>query len=266
MQNHDLSTSRLTAAELSAQLDAELAKDPRDMDIALIDSLLARLEPDVPDQRQHERVWQRVIRGVRLHRCLRAIPRLSAVAAVLLLMVVCLQQSALAFDWQFLRSIFFPTQETFFLTSTVTDTLVSNAPVTTEGPLQFTWPSWEDIPAEIDGHPFKPEWMPPQFSYQWCTAFVDDYLTKADLGFTSETGHCTITLTIYSVLGDTTVAFEKEQETEDLRSVNGRMVRFYGNDDGYVHSAIWQQENTSTCVTGVMTEEELLHIVESLIR
>lgn len=260
-------TSRpFTDAQAAALLDAELAKAPRDMDTALVSRLLAQLEPSAPDNARQAQRWQRISRRFRLHQALHTVMRLSTAAAALLVLVLCLQQNALAFDWQFLRSIFIPAAATFQLTSSAQDVSPSAMQSAEEGPQLISWPTLESVPAELDGIPLKPDWLPAPLAYQCGAAYIDAHLTKTDLAFASGECLCTVSLTIYHTAGETLVDYEKELDDGVLRYINGLPVRICRNDGGRVLTAVWQMDNAAACVSGTLSEAELIRIVESLIR
>lgn len=262
MKELSMSIQKRTRAEAEQLLAAELNKPAADMDVALVDELLAFLEPEEPSPGQRARAWRRLC----MARLTENLGRLGlaaacAVAAVVLVLSG-MRSSAKAFDWRVFRAWFSPAAEVYRLTS---EQAAETVTTPTGDPRRAWYTSLAELPREVDGWPLRPAWLPEGCSLDSGMIFADSGMTKADLSFTCGEGCFSVSLTVLASGGAVSVAYEKEPEDGFVQEIGGCLVRVFANAEDRVLTAAWQADNASYSVCGDLTRDELLRIVRGLI-
>lgn len=270
------SEMEMSRDELAQMLEDELAKPEAEMDDQLVQDILELLG-DTPTPQQQNHSWKQIEKKLTAkslwHPVIRTAARIAAAGVILVALTFATYSTARAFNWEFLLRLMKPFAETFMVYS-------GDTPEATAVPVQaeqyddfsmaFTqedFTTLADCPREIDGYPVKPDWMPEQFVYLHGSMYADLLTTSFTHVFSSNDGVCIIDVTKF-VDSQDAISYHYEQLPENNESmyVAGYQVAFYSNTDGANITASWLAENTHYCVTGVLSKEEIISILQSMMK
>ena len=268
-----LTEMEMSRDDLEELLDAELAKPEAEMDAELIEQVLELLE-EAPTPVQQHASWQKLNKRLSAKRwqpVVTGLARIAAAVVLLLAIMFATYGTAQALNWEFLLRLMKPFAETFMVYTGSSPTTEANPDVVySDINLQFThqaFTSLADCPNEIDGYPAKPVWMPERFKYVQGNMYTDLHVTSFSHTFSCTDGWCIVDITKFRSHEDAT-SYYFEQLPEDTTPiyVAGYQVAFYRNTSNAHLTASWLAENTHYCITGALSEEEIILIIESIMK
>ena len=267
--------SELSRDDLEQILDAELSKPEAEMDTELVQQILEMLE-ETPSQAQQREAWRKTDKRLKLKQwqpVVTGLTRIAAVGVILVALMFATYGTAKALNWEFLLRWMRPFAETFMIYS-------GDDPAPTPEPeisevyddmeMEFTqaeFATLADCPNKIDGYPVKPVWMPEQFMYVHGNMYSDYQVTAITHVFSSSEGWCIMDISKFRDNKDAS-SYHYEQLPEDNASmyVAGHQIAFYYNTDNTTLSASWLFENTNYVITGAISKEEIVSIIESMMK
>lgn len=267
--------SELSRDDLEQILDAELSKPEAEMDTELVQQILEMLE-ETPSQAQQREAWRKTDKRLKLKQwqpVVTGLTRIAAVGVILVALMFATYGTAQALNWEFLLRWMRPFAETFMIYS-------GDDPAPTPEPeisemyddmgMEFTqkeFATLADCPDKIDGYPMKPVWIPERFSYLFGSMYSDFQVTAITHIFSSSEGRCIMDISKFRDNKDAS-SYHYEQLPEDNASmyVAGHQIAFYYNTDNTTLSASWLFENTNYVITGAISKEEIVSIIESMMK
>lgn len=267
--------SELSRDDLEQMLDAELSKPEAEMDAELIQQILEMLE-ETPSQAQQREAWRKTDKRLKLRQwqpVVTGLTRIAAVGVVLVALMFATYGTAQALNWEFLLRWMRPFAETFMIYSG-NEPESSPEPVISEvyddvgmGFTQAEFATLADCPDEINGYPVKPVWMPERFTYLQGSMYSDEQITSITHVFSSNDGYCVIDISMLQDKNDAN-AYRFEQIPAENMSVYaaGYQIAFYNNTDNTLLTASWLSENTTYFITGPISKEDILLIIESMMK
>lgn len=261
--------------DLELLLDAELAKPEAEMDDELLQEILDLLE-DEPTALQQHASWQKIDQRASRKPWQSAVSGLARIAAAIVLLLAVLfatYGTARALNWEFLLRIMRPFAETFMVYTGSSPTPAPTNPdseVYSDADLTFTQTTFAtlaDCPDMIDGYPAKPAWMPERFAYDQGSMYSDLQVTSITHVFSSSDGQCIMDISKFRNTEDAT-SYHFEQLPDEITTVNlvGYQVAIYHNTDQVTVTASWLAENTNYFITGAIGQEEIVSIIESMMK
>lgn len=261
--------------DLEKLLDAELTKPEAEMDAELVQQILELLE-DVPSPLQQHASWQKLDKRLSFKRwqpVLTGLARFAAIAAMLVALTFTSYGTAQALNWEFLLRLMRPFAETFMVYTgkTPEPTIV---PQTEEvyGDFSMTFSqqvftTLADCPDQIDGYPAKPAWMPDHFEYLQGSMYSDYQVTSITHVFKSDAGSCIIDISKFRDNKDaTSYHFEQLPADNMTMYVADHQVAFYCNTQNAMLTASWLAENTYYCITGPISKEEIISMIDTMMK
>lgn len=261
--------------DLEAMLEAELSKPETEMDAELVQQILEMLE-EAPSQEQQRGAWQKTSKRLMLKQWQPVVSGLTRFAAAIVILVAVLLATygtAKALNWEFLLRWMKPFAETFMIYSG-DDPAPTSAPseitIFEDFDIEFTqqeYATLADCPDKIDGYPAKPVWMPERFAYLQGSMYSDMQLTSITHLFQSDSDTCVIDISMVKDENNED-AYEFEQLPAENSSTfaAGYLVAFYHNTRNAQTTASWVAENTHYCITGSISEEEIISILEAMMK
>ena len=267
--------SELSRDDLEQILDAELSKPEAEMDAEIVQQILEILE-ETPSQTQQREAWRKTDKRLKLRQwqpVVTGLTRIAAVGVVLVALMFATYGTAQALNWEFLLRWMKPFAETFMIYS-------GDKPEPTPEPMtsevysdvgraftQEEFATLADCPDKVEGYPAKPVWMPERFTYLQGSLYSDPLMTCITHVFRSDSGNCIIDI---SMLEDgnqsDTYQFEQLPAENVSMYVAGYQITFYNNTDNAMQSASLVAENTTYFITGPISEEEIISILESMMK
>ena len=267
--------SELSRDDLEQILDAELSKPEAEMDTELVQQIVDLLE-ETPSQAQQREAWRKTDKRLKLKQwqpVVTGLTRIAAVGVILVALMFATYGTAQALNWEFLLRLMKPFAETFMVYTGDKPTptpLPQGDVVYDDFAMLFTqqeFASLADCPDKIDGYPVKPVWMPEQFAYIHGSMYSDYQVTAITHVFRSDAGSCIMDISKFRDSKDAS-SYHYEQLPEDNVSmyVAGCQVAFYYNTDNTQLSASWLVENTNYVFTGAIGKEEIVSVIESMMK
>lgn len=270
-----LTEMEMSRDDLEQLLDAELSKPESEMDTELVQEILELLE-EAPTQEQQREAWKKTSKRLQFKPWQPVVSRLARIAAAIVLLVAILfatYGTAQALNWEFLLRLMRPFAETFMVYSgndpeptptPQTSEVYSDASLTCTR-TEFT--ALADCPDQIDGYPAKPAWMPERFVYLQGSMYTDLQVTSITHIFKSTDGTCIIDITKFSDSKDaTSYHFEQLPDENVSMNVAGYQIAVYHNTDNARLTASWLSENTNYFITGPITKEEVVSILDNMMK
>lgn len=272
--------AELTNEEAELLLEEELKKTTADMNTAMIAELLEVLEPESLDDEAVHSSWNQLEKLLPVKPKKRTkvngvhwIGKIAACILVICVLVYATSETAEAYHWQFLQRWFTPEAETFTLYS-------SNQPempavqVQDDGVygdsdargLSEQFAALADFPDTYAGHRVKPTWMPERFAYLNGSLYADTNMAKTSIIYQSSSREmCIVSMALVSAQ-QTVSGFDDRQMNDDsaLRRIGSAQVLFSQNDAQGMLSATWIVEQATFSVSGNLSEEEIIRIIEGL--
>ena len=267
--------SEMSRYDLEQMLEAELNKPEDEMDTELVQQILEILE-DGPSMEQQHKSWQQIDKRLKFKQwqpVVSGLTRIAAVGVILVAIMFATYGTAQALNWEFLLRWMRPFAETFMIYSGDRPE-PTPVPVTSEvySDVERTFNQAEftvlaDCPDEINGYPAKPVWMPERFTYLQGSLYSDPLMTCITHVFRSDSGNCIIDI---SMLEDgnqsDTYQFEQLPAENVSMYVAGYQITLYYNTRNAQRTVSWVAQNTHYCITGNISEEETISIIESMMK
>ena len=268
-------TMEMKYDDLVQLLNIELSKPESEMDTQLIREILNVLEPADPDPAQMRESWQHVKENLpKRQRSTRRHVRLAHVAAafaVVCVVLVSTVEDAGAFRWTLLQKILKPVAETFGI---IIDDQTEIEPEVTEptvysvsdAPSELvTYATLDEVPEMYEGYMIKPKWLPEGAVFSAGSRFTSFDSEIYSLDFMN--GEKWFNLNIHITTLDSAVyscEFERNIDVPIEMEVGQRKVTLYSNAQDEFQLAFWIHENAHYVITGELTQEEIIKIIEQI--
>ena len=267
--------SELSRYDLEQMLEAELTKPDAEIDTELVQQILELLE-ESPSQEQKRKSWEQIDKKLSFRKwrpIVSGLARIAAVGVILVAIMFATYGTAQALNWEFLLRWIRPFAETFMVYTGDKPTptpLPQGDVVYDDFTMTFTqqeFTTLADCPDKIDGYPVKPVWMPARFAHLQSSLYSDLHVTSISHLFNSSEGWCIVDITKFGNNKDAT-SYYYEQLPDDNTSmyVTGHQIAFYYNTDNTMLSASWLFENTNYVITGTISRDEIISIIESMMK
>ena len=267
--------SELSRYDLEQMLEAELTKPDAEIDTELVQQILELLE-ESPSQEQKRKSWEQIDKKLSFRKwrpIVSGLARIAAVGVILVALMFATYGTAQALNWEFLLRWMRPFAETFMVYS-------GDRPEQTPEPTtsevyddfgmdctQMEFTTLADCPEKVDGYPVKPVWMPERFTYLQGSMYSDVMITSITQVFRSDSGNCIFDI---SILADENLsdAYQFEQLPAENASMYaaGYQIAIYHNTRNAQTTVSWVAQNAHYCITGNISEEETIAIVESMMK
>ena len=267
--------SELSRYDLEQMLEAELMKPEAEMDTELVQQIVDLLE-ETPSQAQQREAWRKTDKRLKLKQwqpVVSGLARIAAVGVILVAIMFATYGTAQALNWEFLLRWIRPFAETFMvymgdkpeMTPESKTTEVYNDDGLASTQAEFT--TLADCPEKIDGYPAKPVWMPERFTYLSGSMYSDCQVTAITHVYGSDAGHCIMDISMFRSSEDAS-SYHYEQLPENNVSVYvaGCQIAIYYNTRNTNTTASWLSENTHYCITGVISEEEIITLITEMMK
>ena len=267
--------SELSRDDLEQMLDAELSKPEAEMDTELVQQIVDLLE-ETPSQAQQREAWRKTDKRLKFKQWQPAViglTRIAAVGVVLITIMFATYGTAKALKWEFLLRLMRPFAETFTIYS-------GDEPVPTPEPVigevygdmgmeftQMEFSALADCPDKIDGYSVKPVWMPERFTYLQGSLYSDLQVTAVTHVFTSSEGRCVIDVSMVRDENDNnSYQFERVPDENEAECIDNYHVEFYDNSSNAYMTASWVDQNTQYSLTGSVSKEEIISIIDAMMK
>ena len=262
----------LMPLELNKMLEEELAKPEAEIDVELVDELLALLEESTPSEVEKTRTWQKISAELSKEQKRRPVWTRMRRVAIIMVGVIALfaisLSTAKALRWTFLLKLLEPLAQTFGIVTTdqltESDSMrntVQIAPVKAE---QIVYDTLDAMPKMVGGHAIIPGWVPEKYTFSQGIVYIDAIFEKYTSVYLNGNEWLNIDATFYPdeniVLG---FQYERETSEPETISIHDLEVLFYKNSDDSSIYAEWIKDNINYNLYGIVTEEELIRIVSS---
>jgi len=260
--------------ELEELLDTELNKPAEEIDAQMVTDLLNALQPEEVPSGLQQKIWRRVKQQLhpkpqKTHRLLK---RLTAIAAIVVLLFGLTIGAARAFRWTFLLKLLQPVAETFGIYMNYSDDQVSNAvqenlySISEDENSIVLYHDLSELPNSYNGYAIKPSWIPEGFTFVQASSFSESNLQKYVFDYIRGEDELSIAVSFYSDSNSVVSYFYERTEEEVIeRMVDSKKVTFYRNADDHVQSVSWVDENLHYSIVGNVTTEEVERIVVSFL-
>lgn len=257
--------------EIEKLLNDELSKPESEMDVQLVDRLLAALEPVTPDSKRMKEDWA----GVRSElpgrkarrRAARALGRATAVIAVIAVALLSTLESADAFRWTFIQKILTPVAETFgiYVNTQATPSPTEAPSSPREEGLQIPLSSLSDVPETVEGYPVRPSWLPGGLAFSSGSAFSNPDVTIYSMDFAGTDAWMNLVVHVFtSEEAVSSYEFELTMKSPVEAPIGPYQVTYYSNAHSHLQSASWVYENAHYLLVGQITQEDMFQFIEHL--
>jgi len=265
--------AELMPLELNRILEEELAKPEVEIDVQLVDELLELLEEAEPSEVEKRRMWQGISDRLdkkepdrRVRFSWRRVAVIVVAAILLLTMTLGVAQ---ALRWTFLLKLLEPLAQTFGIVTTdqltESDSIEGRVTVDNDDFAQIVYDSLETMPKVIKGHAVVPGWVPERYIFEQGVVFDNGLFEKDNVMYRDNDEWLSIDVTLNQDQ-NAAVDYQYERAIDEPKSVdvNGAEVLIYGNSrNGSIYAA-WVKDNANYSLYGVLTEQELVQIIESM--
>lgn len=256
--------------ELTRLLDAELAKPEDEMDTQLVSELLHLVEKDAPTDADMAADWQAISQKLNRRRLPVVLRRAAIAAASIIAAFLVTYTSARAFNWTLLLKYLMPVAQTFGIVTPdyeveqEQNTRYWAADNDTSREMEFS--SLDDIPGEIGKAIAASGCLPEGYAFVQGTWSDDGVLQKWSLYMTK--GDQWATLEALEVAQDAGASFdveyERQAEVPGTIEIDGVDVTVYYNSDEDGLSVSWLSKGVHYNLYGMLTEDELRHVIHAL--
>lgn len=265
------SAMELNNHELESILENELNKPAEEIDTKLIEDLMDILQPEELSAKQQKIIWKNIQKKLssknNRHRLVR---RLTAIAALLVLLFGFTLAPANAFHWQFLRRLLKPVAETFGIYLNYFDEAPVEAPtahqygVSEDEAVPVMYDNLDDIPDTYDGYAIKPGWIPEGFTFVQASSYSEVHLQKYAIQYCCEQKELNITIAIHT--DQETIAkyeFERITDEPEERLIGSTMVTFYNNyrSEDVPQHVSWVVNNAHYSIQGMVSADEIEQMI-----
>lgn len=265
--------AELMPLELNRMLEEELAKPEAEIDVQLVDELLKLLEEAEPSEVEKRRMWQgisdRLGREVPERHAWFSWRRVAVVVVAAILLLTMTLGVAQALRWTFLLKLLEPLAQTFGIVTTdqltESDSIEDGVTVDDNDFRQITYESLETMPKVLNGHVVIPGWVPERYVFEQGVVYNNGLFEKDNVMYRNIDEWLSIDVTLNQDQ-DAAVDYQYERAIDEPKSVdvNGAEVLIYENSrNGSIYAA-WVKDNANYSLYGVLTEQELVQIIESM--
>lgn len=282
------SSKEVTEEKLNEILEKELQKPDNEVDLELVDEILAELNPMEVTPDEISASWTRLEAKInqngstakagtektararkRIRRPLLVSLRRAALAAVavVLLFFVSLG-SARAMRWTFLLKLLNPIAQTFGISL---DELKPDTPpaeayssrIDAQSMQQFS--TEDEIPIEYNGYRIKLNNIPERFTFSNGTFYPGQAMNSFDFVFLSGEEWLFYNVNIFETdqVG-IEYQFETTLEVQEKRNIGMIELTFYHNGDDETQSVSWVDRNAHYSIYGYISLEELTDIINGI--
>ena len=282
------SSKEVTKEKLNEILEKELQKPDNEVDLELVDEILAELNPMEVTPDEISASWTRLEAKInqngstakagtektararkRIRRPLLVFLRRAALAAaaVVLLFFVSLG-SARAMRWTFLLKLLNPIAQTFGISL---DELKPDTPpaeayssrIDAQSMQQFS--TEDEIPIEYNGYRIKLNNIPERFTFSNGTFYPGQAMNSFDFMFLSGEEWLFYNVNIFETdqVG-IEYQFETTLEVQEKRNIGMIELTFYHNGDDETQSVSWVDRNAHYSIYGYISLEELTDIINGI--
>ena len=282
------SSKEVTEEKLNEILEKELQKPDNEVDLELVDEILAELNPMEVTPDEISASWTRLEAKInqngptakagtektararkRIRRPLLVFLRRAvlAAAAVVLLFFVSLG-SARAMRWTFLLKLLNPIAQTFGISL---DELKPDTPpaeayssrIDAQSMQQFS--TEDEIPIEYNGYRIKLNNIPERFTFSNGTFYPSDLMKTFNCMYQSGDEWLFYNVNIFETdqVG-IEYQFETTMEVQEKRQIGMIELTFYHNGDDETQSVSWVDRNAHYSIYGHISLEELTDIINGI--
>jgi hypothetical protein len=259
--------------ELNRMLEEELAKPEAEIDVELVDELLALLEESTPSEVEKTRTWQKISAELSKEQKRRPVWTRMRRVAIIMIGVIALfaisLSTAKALRWTFLLKLLEPLAQTFGIVTTdqltESDSIKGEVSVEGDDTEQIVYDSFEAMPKTYKGHVVVPGWVPERYAFDHGTFFDNGWVEKHTVSYRYNDQSLSIDMTAYQE-ENTIVDFQYERAIDEPKTIDveGIEALFYENSrEGSIY-AVWINDNVNYNLFGVVTREELIRIIGSM--
>ena len=270
-----LKEMEMSRDDLESMLESELSKPETEMDTELVQQILELIEEAPSQEKQHD-AWKKTSKRLKLRQWQPVVTGLTRFAAAIVILVAVLfatYGTAKALNWEFLLRWMKPFAETFMIYSgddPVATSVPSEITIFEDFDMEFTqqeFATLADCPDEIDGYPAKPVWMPERFAYLSGSMYSDVHTTAITHVFQNDNEDCVIDITILKAPNESDVyQFERIPDENISDFIAGYQIAIYDNTKNEKTTASWVADNTHYFITGTISKEEVISIIESMMK
>ena len=260
--------------ELNELLEKELSKPEDEMDFQLVDDLLDLLGAENPTRAQQEACWQEIEKRIQPSKkrgYAVVLRRIAAAAAVLVVLFFVSFETAKAFRWTFLLKLLAPVAETFGIYSSNTfdsqhaglnDDAFIDEDTEYE---QLNYASLADMPAEVDGYPVVPAWVPERFEFLQGSIYEDPDMAYITVSYMAEDVLILNTSIFYNDEAVLSYDYERTLSEPMIEELSGTSVSYYQNEDEGMLSASWIVDDAHYHAVGDLTIAEMQQVIEGML-
>lgn len=256
--------------ELEELLDTELNKPAEEIDAQMVTDLLNALHPEKAPSGLEQKIWRRVKQQLhpkpqKTHRLLK---RLTAIAAIVVLLFGLTIGAARAFRWTFLLKLLQPVAETFGIYMNYsgeeisTDLTEDCYSVSEDVNATAIHHDLCELPDTHDGYAIKPRWIPDGYIFKQATSFSEINMTKYSIDYLRGTDEITIAIAIHT--DPESVASYNYERTSDKttdRRIGIKLVTFYRNTDDSLQLVSWIDNEAHYSISGDLSIPEIERMV-----
>lgn len=265
--------AELMPLELNRILEEELAKPEAEIDVQLVDELLELVEEAEPSEVEKRRMWQgisdRLDKKEPDRRVVFSWRRVVVIVVAAILLLTMTLGVAQALRWTFLLKLLEPLTQTFGIVTTdqlaESDSIEGEVSVEDDDTEQIVYDSLETMPKVLNGHVVIPGWVPERYVFEQGVVYNNGLFEKDNVMYRNIDEWLSIDVTLNQDQ-DAAVDYQYERAIDEPKSVdvNGAEVLIYENSrNGSIYAA-WVKDNANYSLYGVLTEQELVQIIESM--
>lgn len=265
--------------ELSRMMEEELSKPADEVDVELVEEILALLEVEAPEQEEQDACWAAIQKNMKKNRSRRTgriVRRCAAIAAAIVVMFFVSLGTARAFRWTFLLKLLAPVAETFGIYSTsnleteTSDTqagegLVSYSFIDTEYE-QVDYENLDEMLKAQKNLKIEADEVPERFEFVQGSVYEDPDIVRTTITFAANED--ILTLTSIGYTNDDSVSgyvFERTLDEPVVEYISGKEVTYYHNQTENQLSAAWIDQDVVYMIRGAISEDELRQIIGNLL-
>ena len=256
--------------ELEALLENELQKPAEEIDARLVGELLEVLQPEEMPNDVQQKLWRNIQRqnASKLRKTTSILRRLTAVAAIVILLFGLTFGTARAFRWTFLLKLLQPVAETFGIYMNYSDDTVSDTVpeqrygVSEDENTTAIHYDLSALPDAYDGYAIKPGWIPEGYVFAYATSFAESNLIKYSICYQRGSDELSVQVSAYPDPGEVTSnSYELTMEEVFEKNIDSKMVTFYRNAHDSIQSVSWVEGNLHYSISGKITIDEIDRMV-----
>ena len=277
----------VTDKQLNDLLEAELQKPEDQIDLQLVDEILAALNPREVSEEEISASWKRLNQKIQAIQSeqkdneavtestkasrkpiFRILRNFGLVAAAVVLLFFVSLGSARAMKWTFLLKFLNPIAQTFGikLDDQITDIPSMEeytAILDDQEKQQFS--TEDEIPIKYNGYQIKLNNIPERFEFVEGSFYPTELMKSFDFLYQSRVEWLSYNVNIFETeqIG-LEYQFETTMEVQEVRHIGMIELTFYHNGDDDTQSVSWVDRNAHYSLYGHITLEELTEIIQGV--